>query len=112
MFCSNLAVIRSIEKLGGSIGYRKYLESSPTIPTFIRAVTISDSFSNNVPVTGRLWSALVYTEISVTVNGCSGSGHAWGAGIATIDFEGKSFYSSLDDLISVDDHLLLRVLEG
>lgn len=41
------------------------------------------------------------------MNGCSGNGKAWGAGIADIEFVGKLYYSSWDDLTSADNHFVI-----
>jgi hypothetical protein len=73
----------------------------------MRTTAISDSFSHNVPANGKIWSTLVYTDITVTMNGCSGTGHAWGAGIAEIDFTGELLYSSWDELTSADTHFVI-----
>jgi len=100
----NLAALRGIEKLGGSAGYQSYLESPGRLSKFTRTVTLNnDSFSNSIAATGSLWTALIYTSISVQAGGYSGSGSAWGLGIADIHIAGTLLYDSWDDLLASDN---------
>lgn len=107
MTCSILAALRGIEKLGGSAGYQQYLETADKFSnlTHIAALsnftrTATSTNLNNVVVSGSLWTALVYTSISLTGGGYSGSGHAWGLGVADIHIAGDLMYTSWDDLMA------------
>jgi hypothetical protein len=99
---SILEFLRGIERLGGSAGYQEYLESSHATPSFtnITALT-SEPFDNNIPVTGKVMSALVYTYIKVTAGGYTGTGEIWGVGFGGFVLTGGILtYHSLSLLTS------------
>jgi hypothetical protein len=100
----NLVALRGIEKLGGSAGYQTYLESPGRLSNLTRIVNLSnDGFSNNIAATASVFTALIYTTISVQAGGYSGSGSAWGVGVADISIAGTLYYNSWDDLLASDN---------
>ena len=104
---STLAFLRGVEKLGGSEGYRKYLESPRTALNYSHIALASEALTNNIYASGNLVSLLIYTEIGITAGEYSGVGLAWGVGLGGIGFVGDLAYNSWDELTSAENGITI-----